>query len=365
MRRLQVVLYVIYLLTLGSVVNARTEVITASNIGALKSVLTIEFADLQSARIENGWFALSPDGEHMATISRNNEVIVWNAAGQVVDSYTIQTEDGLASTVLDAAFHTEQGILASVHAAGNAFYVVYRYPEAHFMEYYRFESTDVPLRIWRGDDILSVWLEVAPNDSLKSRYVLRLNPLPLNRIRINEMLNEQERAEIPSGPENDSESFLRIGRIDPPYAITVTQDFLVKRWNLETGEVTATAQLDMLPGAGQLTPDGHYFAWRDGESKGLHQLDFETGKDQRVAPLDGTYIPFLLQSITGDVMIGVHVGLEPIVVAWDVVSGQQYDLGEYRSCKRQPDLVRLSQDGTTLVIGCDSGLDIWRVTSQG
>lgn len=363
MRRLQVALFVIYLLTLGSVVNARTEVITASNIGDLKSVFTIEFADLQSARIENGWFALSPDGEYMATISRNNEVIVWNGLGQMVDSYGIQTEDGLTSTVLDAAFHTEPGLLVSAHAAGDAFYVAYRYPEAHFMEYYRFESTDVPLRIWPGDDILSAWLEIAPNDSLKSRYVLRLNPLPLDRIRINEVLDEREFYELPSGPENDPDSYLRIGRIDPPYAITVTQDFQVKRWNLETGEVAASAQLDALPGAGHLTPDGRYFAWRDGESKGLHLLDFETRKDIWIAPLDGTYIPFLLLDITGSVIIGIDVGSEPVVVAWDVATGQQHDLGLYRDCNRQPDMVRLSQDGSTLVIGCDIGLDIWRVTS--
>lgn len=363
MRRLQIALFVIYFLISGSVVNARTEVITASNIASLKSVLTIEFADLQSMHIENGWFALSPDGEYMATMSRDNQIVVWNASGQVIDSYAIQTEDDLTATVLDAAFNTEHGLLTSAHAAGDAFYVVYRYPEAQFMEYYRFESNDVPLRIWRGEDTLRAWLEVAPYDSSKTRYVLRLNPLPLDRIRLNEVPNTDELAELPSGPENDPDSFLRIGRIDPPYAITVTQDFLVKRWNLETGEVTASAQVDALPGAGHLTPNGRYFVWRDGESQGLHLLDFETGKDQTVAPLAGTYIPFLLLDITGSVIIGVDVGSAPVVTVWDVATGQHRDLDQYRDCNRQPDMARLSLDGTTLVIGCDAGLDIWRVVS--
>jgi WD40 repeat protein len=363
MRWLWFVFSAICLSSLGHAGIAESDLITASNIDALKSVLTVEFADLQAARIENGWFALSPGGEYIATISRNNKLIVWNALGQIVDSYAIQAEDGLTTTVMDAAFHAEPGMLASTHTAGNSFYVVYRYLESHFMEYYRFESTDVPLRIWKGGDVLSVWLEVAPNDSFRRRYVLRLNPFPLDRIRINEVLGEQEYIELPSGPENDPDSFLRIGRIDPPHAITVTRDFLIKRWNLETGEVTASAQLKVLPGAGHLTPDGRYFAWRDGDSTALYRLDFETGENQLVAPLNSTYLPFLLLNITGDVIIGVNAGLQPIVVAWNVATGLRHDLGNYRSCRRQPDMARLSQDGTTLVVGCDSGLDIWRVTT--
>jgi hypothetical protein len=59
----------------------------------------------------------------------------------------------------------------------------------------------------------------------------------------------------------------------------------------------------------------------------------------------------------------VDVDDEPVVVAWDVATGQQYHLGTYRQCNRPPDMARLSEDGTTLVIACDTGLDIWRVTN--
>jgi len=165
-----------------------------------------------------------------------------------------------------------------------------------------------------------------------------------------------------SGPESDPDAFLRIGRIEPPFAITVTQKFLVKLWNLESGAVLATAQLDELPGAGQISIDGHYFAWRDGESKSLHLLDFKTGKDRIITSLEGSYIPFLLLNSSASVIIGVNVALKPMVVAWDTANGKRIDLGEYRSCTRQPDMVRLSQDSSSLVIGCDKGLDIWRVS---
>jgi hypothetical protein len=169
---------------------------------------------------------------------------------------------------------------------------------------------------------------------------------------------------IPSGPEHDFDAFLRIGRIKPPTAITVTQSGQVKRWNLETGEVTATAQLEELPGAGQVNASGRYFIWRDAESTSLHLLDFETGEDRGVAPLDGAYIPFMFLTSDASVAIGVNVGSEPIVAAWDTSTGERYNLGEYRACNRQPDMVRLSGDGTALVIGCDTGLDIWRVVGD-
>ena len=167
--------------------------------------------------------------------------------------------------------------------------------------------------------------------------------------------------ELPSGPENDPDSFMRIGRIDPPLAITATKDALLKRWNLETGEVTASVQLDSLPAAGQVNADGSYFAWVDQKFEALHLLNFESKVDLVIAPLGGTYIPFLLLSAKADVIIGVNVGLEPDVVAWDIATGERIDLGNYRACNRQPDMVRLSKDGSTLVIGCDTGLDIWRV----
>jgi hypothetical protein len=139
---------------------------------------------------------------------------------------------------------------------------------------------------------------------------------------------------------------------------------LVKRWNLEMDAPTATVELGSLPGVGQVNASGRYFVWGDAESTHLFLLDFETGENRLIAPLDGTYIPFLLLGVNADVAIGVNVGLEPTIVAWDTMTGERYDLGEYRTCNRQPDMVRLSRDGTTLVIGCDTGLDIWRITED-
>src|SRR5262249_35736695 len=145
-------------------------------------------------------------------------------------------------------------------------------------------------------------------------------------------------------------------------AITATHDALLKRWNLETGEVTATAQLDTLPGAGQVNADGSHFVWIDQAFQSLHLLDFGSGQDRVVASLGGTYIPYLLLSLAADVIIGVNVNQESNIVAWDVTSGERIGPGHYRSCNRQPDMARLSKDGRTLAVGCDTGLDIWRMS---
>jgi hypothetical protein len=201
-----------------------------------------------------------------------------------------------------------------------------------------------------------------PADSLVKPYILKLPSDPLLELNIQLIevnLNELETRLV--APDTDPDAYLRIGRIEPPLAITVTETGLVKSWNLETGEVTATAELGEIPAMAAVNAFGTQFAWRDAASTYLHLLDFETGINSVITSLGGTYLPFLLLSANADVIIGVNMGDEPNVVAWDVATGERIELGEYRTCNRQPDLVRLSRDGSTLVVGCDTGLDIWRI----
>lgn len=331
--------------------------ITVENLRQLTPVARIEFADAPTL-VENGWFALDAAGQHAAVISREQSLLVWNADGTLTDQYSIPGSDGLPTSILDAAFSPRDDLLVSAHLEGGVFYAAYRWFKAAYHEYYQFTTQDVPLRIWADEN---VWLEVSPFDYMQSRYIMELRPLPLDRIRQNDILSADEVATLPSGPESDAESFVRVGRIEPPLAVTVTREGLAKRWNLQTGGVDAEAQMAALPGAGQISADGRYFAWRDNESQMLHLLDFETGIDREVAPLDGAYIPFLLITPAADLIVGINIAGAPIVAAWDTQTGERFDLGAYRECGRQPDMARLSKDGTTLVIGCDMGLEFWRI----
>ena len=354
------VILIFFSLAFSTSAQDSSVVITASNINQLQSVAHINFVDWEPeiGKIENGWFALNHDASKFAVMNRTGEIIIGDDLGQVLDHYAVPGSDNLPTSVLDLAFRQNYPAVVSAHSEGGAYYVAYRYYETHQTEYFRFETPDVPLRIW---DTGSAWLEISPDDYTRSRYVQVLTPANFDGFRVNEVLQPDAIKELNSGPENDPDSFLRIGRIEPPFAITVTQKFLVKRWNLETGLITATVQLDALPGAGQLSTDGRYFVWRDGDSKALHLLDFETGKDRVIAPLQSSYIPYLLLNSSASVIIGVNVASKSIVVAWDTSNGERIELGEYRSCNRQPDMVRLSADSSTLVIGCDKGIDIWRI----
>jgi hypothetical protein len=338
------------------------EIIRAQNIAGLRSFSRIDFDKFPSdiGAMDLGWFALSQTGDRLAVRDPNNQLVILDRRGRIIDRYAVPGRDYFPSTVVDATFNEAGNVLVSVHLDGVGYNVAYRHIENQTIQYFRFDTRDYPLRIWI-DRPSRLWLEVSPADASEQRKVIHLPTDIGERFQSGDTVPEEAMTTLPSGPENDPDAFLRIGRIQAPLALTTTQNGLLSRWNLETGQVTATAQLDILPGLGQVNATAQYFGWRDAQSTALYLLDFETGENWLVAPLLGRYVPFLVVTRNGDVIIGVNIDSESVVVAWDAVTGQRHELGEYRPCNRQPDMVRLSQDGTTLVIGCDTGLDIWQI----
>jgi len=322
-------------------------VISAPNIPSLHPVMTIQFADIPAdyGQVQNGWFALSPDGSHIAVINRANQILFWDATNGFSPpiSPVCAGGDDKPGAFVDGAFGT-RGFAAAYINGSSAYTAVINGDSAILT----CRWADFPVRIWQPDD--QIGLEMMPQDGFTPPYIAML---PIGA--------EASSATRAAAPDSDPNAFLRIGRIDPPYAITITRDNRIQRWMLDTGTVNASAQLPALPGMGALTPDGRYFGWRDGESQGVYWLDFETGENHLVAPLNGVYIPFMQITMGGDVILTADGGGQPTLVAWDTHSGQRYELGNRRACGRQPDLVRISRDGTALVIGCDKGLEVWRV----
>jgi hypothetical protein len=211
----------------------------------------------------------------------------------------------------------------------------------------------VPLRVWfdSSDDAV-LWMETTT--PLGDAFEVIAVSLTGTEAQI--------MTRLASAPEMDTEAFVRIGRIPAPLAITATQAGLVRLWDLETGAVTAEAQLEVAPVFGRVNETtGRQLAWRDPQSETLQVLDFETGENRLVATLDGAYIQALMLTPAADVVLAVHIGDAAVVAAWTVDDGARIDLGAYRICTRVPDMVQLSLDGTTLVIGCDTGLEVWRV----
>jgi WD40 repeat protein len=343
--------------------------ITVDNVAELHSVSTIDAADLPAeSALASGWFTLSPDGTHFAAVTRSNQVAIFDASG-LVETYGL-TEDAESPTVLDARFSADGSQLVSLHGDGEAFFVLLHTfdtdadpIEVALPDEVAGEALGIPVRVWIGasdettEDISAViWLETMPLDGGRDYKVISL-PLDADGALI-----EDATAVIPSAPEQDTDAYVRIGRIPAPLAVTATQDGLVKLWNLETGEATYTIQLDDVPVFGRVNENGGtLLAWRDGGSLGLNVLDFESGENARVTDLDGDYIQALMLTPAGDTVLAVHIGDENNVVAWRVDTGERIDLGTYRDCTGVPDMVQLSQDGSTLVIGCDLGFEVWQV----
>jgi hypothetical protein len=339
-------------------------VIDSTNIRQLQSVAHLDFADVpaEAGTVDKGWVAVNANGDHYATVNRGNEIVLWSLEdGFVAVSSSGGCEDNMPGAFIDGLFYnspTYRGVefFTAVYASGNGGIIAYHpfQKGADVTTLCGVLPAQTPLRIWTNE-LAETWTEVVDQNS--GQPTIHKFPIPF--LLPDDASNTTK--DQPITPDSDPDSFLRIGRIDPPLAITATKDALLKRWNLETGEVTASVQLDGLPAAGQVNSDGSNFAWVDQKFGALHLLNFESKVDKVIAPLGGTYIPFLLLSAKADVIIGVNVGLEPNVTAWDVATNERIDLGGYRVCNRQPDMVRLSKDGSTLVVGCDTGLDIWRI----
>jgi hypothetical protein len=160
----------------------------------------------------------------------------------------------------------------------------------------------------------------------------------------------------------------RVGRIPPPLALTLDFDGNLYRWDLDANSLTAAVEVGDMAMFGAANLAGTHYAWLATDYRTLHLVNFSAGTDRVVASLgDGVYVSHLKLTHEADVILGVDPKDAPgTVSAWTVETGERLDLGPYRECIRtQPDLVQLSRDGTALVIGCDTGLDIWRVVAGG
>ena len=347
------------LLTGGKAVAEDNPPLTADSLDQFRSVVHIDFAAQEDAEsFDSGWFAFSGDGAHIAVTRRDGALVIFDSdSGEPVITYNVTRNSGQPGTVLDADFGDDDRTLIALHADGERYYLsLHTLDEDEITVVTLLESPDMPVRVWLADTGAHAWIEVLALES--EHYVMRM-PLP------SASEDDTEIISMPSGPENDADAYVRIGRIPAPLAVTASLEGVVKLWDLETGEVTHEVQLDGVPVFGRVNETtATQMAWRDPISDGLYLLDFVSGENRQIAELGGVYIQALLLAPAGDIILGVDVDHRPVVVAWNTADGEVTELGDYRECSRVPDLVRLSADGTTLVIGCDTGLDIWRVQAE-
>lgn len=314
--------------------------ITSENIRQLRSVMKIDFADYPD--ILSGWFVVSSDGQRIAVRVGLNRMMIWEEE-LIINDFALPD----AYNMLDVVF-TDNNTLVIMDDSGQIFF--------YFMEVDLLNPFTPSLpnhivqSVWMNDNGI-VWMEAltrANND-----YTL-FSITPLQNIE-----------EHPYAPATDPNALVRIGRVMPPYVVTSSPEGEVKLWHLETGEVLASADVGDVPAVfGQISPHARFLVWRDPMSQNLSLLDFDTGENRVVTALNGAYFQAFFVSDMGDVILGVDEEFEPRIVAWITAMGERVDLGEFRGCSRVPDMIRMSQDFTTLVIGCDTGLDIWRIVPE-
>lgn len=321
-------------------------VISAENLPHLRSVARIDFAAGTDAFV-SGSFVMDEKGGAIAAVDAENSVHVWDAAGEPL------WRDPLTEEVFALDFAAPDILLLARWRAVDLLQVSYVNVvpvDGQYAGNYELlpNITDPPVALWAGHGpARGIWLELIAEPS----YLLHFTP------------DADEPSRHPYLPALDETAVVRIGRIPLPYAVTSSLSGQVRLWDIEAGLLLHEAD----SGTGQPAVFGHintaatHLAWRDPASQDLYLLDFTTGQNQHVAPLDGDYMQYMFLTPAADLVLAVSLGYSPHVFAWEVDSGRQHDLGPYRDCGRVPDMARLSADGTTLVIGCDTGLDIWRV----
>ncbi|RMG80527.1 MAG: hypothetical protein D6712_18000, partial [Chloroflexi bacterium] len=335
----------------------------AENITSLRSVLRIDFAEYGD--FESGWFALSEDGNRIRAMSTTEFFDFDLITGQSYRTQIPRSSDNIPAQVVDSALNFRITPSFSYRSQADVYLLNGTYCVSYLGDWsggFSGDSwqqcsgrADIPQSIWL--DGSQVWLEVVDTATWKTQIIR----LPCsNRAAV---YLPQDCQHIPYVLAEDTEAIVLIGRIPPPYAVTSSADGVVKLWNIQEGQLIASAMTEEgIPAVfGQLNSSATNFLWRDENSHSLRLINFATGEDLFIAPLNGAYVQYFFLTPAADVAIAVNLGFKPEIIAWNTHTGQQYNLGTYRSCTRIPDMARLSGDGTTLVIGCDTGLDIWRI----
>ncbi len=327
--------------------NVEPSTITADNILYLQSVQTLDFNALPEDLIPaSGLFVSNADASRIVTFGNYpgdpplNQAILWGYG-----------DEPLVNSIADGS------ITRFLSAEGRCLYAGYRgYYAVWELNPDSVEATahyisdplgnDTVANLWLTDDTecsTQIYAEIAADDG--AAFILAPDLSVLH-------------------PELfGTDAAARVGRILPPLALTMDFDGNLYRWDMNTHTITATIALGALAMFGATTPTGSHYAWLQTDFSGLHLVDFEAGTDHLVTALDATYISHIKLAHDADVIVGVDPADAPgTVSAWLVETGERLDLGLYRHCERvQPDLVQLSQDGATLIIGCDTGIDVWRV----
>ena len=332
-------------------------VISADNIERLQSVSTIDFETLpNNIQPASGQFVINHDATVVITFG--------NAEAEPPFSRAIRWhEDEIIVNHID-----DSSLVRYLTDDGECLYVGY----VGYLMVYAFHPDQAPADVWLGplelpsaqDSAVNFWMDDNTTCSADFYVEVASQNGTLNTLQVVNGDPDILHEDIFILP--DETVAARVGRVPPPLALTLDFDGNLYRWDMTTNEITASINVDDVAMFGKLNNSGTHYVWLPNARDGLYLANFLDETFEQVVSFDELYISHLILSDNADVVIGVDpYDQRGTVVAWDIDSEERINLGEYRHCQRvQPDLARLSSDGTALVIGCDTGIDIWRVLAD-
>lgn len=305
--------------------------ISADKVERFQSVQQIDYADFD-IDINVGWFVANPSASELVVFD-NHKTLHKIIDGEIVDSWQYVTDSEQIFSVIDGEY------------VGDNFYILYTIDNMFWINETPLLIDGIPMEMGRDDDYFYIEAQL-DNDLML--YAL------------DESINVVAEMTIPA---DFDEPVMRIGRIDFPIVVqtTLTGDVTIYNFDTLLGEYKVG---DVPTVFGHVNAPKTHFAWVDPESTLLNLLDLATGENRVVAELDNLYAQYYLLSQDASLVIAVNVDFEPNLVAWDTDTGERYELGEYRDCERIPDKAKLSADGSTLIIGCDGGIELWRIVDE-
>lgn len=338
-------LIVSLLLTAANIAQENGREISAENLSRLRSYARIDFADID-ARLEIGWFATNEDA---------TEFLLLGSADKI---YRIALLDDsrrwLSRQERGAGFYALiDGILVQDQPI-----ILHQSDGKYLINKNRLEHDNVPIALFHGISEDELFVEAAADDG-KTQFLRYWLDSETGEINLRDV--------IPFPVAVDDAPVIRIGRINFPAVIlsALAENKLYLQIYPDSFNASAAKEFQLLNGPAVFgavnAPSASHFAWTNPSREQLNLLDLSTGENRIVASLDGAYAQYLLLSKDASAILAVNLDFQPVLVAWDAKSGERYDLGPYRECGRIPDNVEISRDGRALIIGCDTGLEIWRI----
>lgn len=318
--------------------------IGAGNLERLRPAQRIEFANI-SDELQIGWFEANGDASEFVLIDGGGGIYRVGVAG-VFDSITYRQDEAQVFSLIDAVYVNDTPI------------ILYLLDGAYFVNGRQFRTDDFAVAIHKVVQSLFVEAITDRGATVYHEVALEAETDTISPIRTLDL------------PGSDADMLgMLIGRVDFPHVLLSNlADSVLVAYRYPDAFAGESGRVYELAGgpavAGAMNSAASHFAWSDPASARLNLLDLASGENTVVAETGGAYAQYHLLTADASAILAVNIDFAPEVFGWDVATGERYQLGAYRECERIPDKVAISGDGKALIIGCDTGLEIWRVENN-